>query len=90
MAVNTFKQNGNKIIAGDRSCNFPVKLDKNAELAHIYVGAFVCEKIEAETIKITNISDVDPKGSIPGFVKNAVAGMRADILKDIEKKINQK
>ena len=46
VAVNTFKQEGDKFFAGDRSCNFPVELDKNAELAKIYVGGFIGEKIE--------------------------------------------
>ena len=78
LAVNSFKQNGNKFIVGDCFSNVLGKLDKDAKSAHIYVGVFICEKIDAETIKITNISDIDPKG------------MRADILKDIEKKINQK
>ena len=77
IAVNTFKQEGDKVIIGNRSCNYPVQLDKDAELAKLHVGGFIFEKVDAGKTKLTNISDIDPKGSIPGFVKNAIAGKRA-------------
>ena len=77
VAVNTFKVDGDKTIIGNRSCDFPVQHDKDAELAKIYVGGFIFEKVDAGKTKVTNVSDMDPKGSIPGFVKNAIAGKRA-------------
>ena len=87
VVVNTFHQEGDKVIIGNRSCNYPVQLDKDAELAQAYVAGFIFEKVDAGKTKVTNISDMDPKGSIPGFVKNAIASKRAEILINLEQKI---
>ena len=75
------------MIIGNRSCNYPVQHEKDAELAQVYVGGYIFEKVDAGKTKMINISDVDPKGSIPGFVKNALASKRAEILGSIEQKI---
>ena len=88
VVVNTFHQEGDKVIIGNRSCNYPVQLDKDAELAQAYVAGFIFEKVDAGKTKVTNISDMDPKGSIPGFVKNAIASKRAEMLAGLEQKIN--
>ena len=78
VAVNTFKVEGDKTYVGNRSLkNFPVQAEKDTERAHLHVGGFIFEKVDAGKTKVTNISDMDPKGSIPGFVKNALASKRA-------------
>ena len=38
------------------------------------------EKVEGGKTAVTSISDMDVKGSIPDFVKNAVASKRAEVL----------
>lgn len=76
MAVNTTKVLGDKAYCGNRSCNFPIKLDKDCELAEIHAAGFILEKVDEKT-KVINISDIDVKGSIPGFVKNGMASKRA-------------
>jgi hypothetical protein len=56
----------------------------------MHVNGFIIERVDANRTKITNVSDVDPKGSIPGFVVNAMAGKRAEIMASLEQRINQK
>ena len=87
IAVNTFHQEGDKVLIGNRSCNYPAQLEKDTELAHAYVGGFIFEKVDAGKTKVINISDMDPKGSIPGFVKNAIASKRSEVLATLEQKI---
>lgn len=45
-------------------------------IAELHVAGFILEKIDSGRTHVTNISDVDVKGSIPGFVKNAMASKR--------------
>lgn len=86
VAVNTAKIGDNKTYFGDRSCHFPVQLNKANVLAKIHAGGFIAER-DGNRTKLTNISDLDPKGSIPGFVKNAFATKRAEMMTTIEQKI---
>jgi thiamine monophosphate kinase len=88
VAVNTTKVVGDKAYCGNRSCNFPVQLNKDNVLAEIHAAGFILERVGDKT-KVTNISDVDVKGSIPGFVKNAMAGKRAEMMKDLENTIRK-
>ena len=83
MAVHTVRIIGDKAYCGSRSCKFPVQLDKDCELAEIHAAGFILERAGNST-KVTNISDVDVKGSIPGFVKNSMAGKRAEVLQKLE------
>ena len=77
IAVNTFQQEGDRVMVGDRSIDFKANLHKDAVLGHVYVGGFIIEKVDSNRTKVINITDIDPKGSIPGFVKNGIAGKRA-------------
>ena len=74
---------GDKAYCGSRSCKFPVQLDKDCELIEIHAGAFILERAGNST-KATNITDIDVKGSIPGFIKNAMAGRRVEVLQKLE------
>ena len=87
ISVNTYHQEGTKIIVGDRSVNYKADLYKNSVLGHIYVAGLIVEKVDENLTKVTVISDVDPKGYIPGFVSNALASLRAHILDNVEQKI---
>lgn len=89
VAVNTVRVIGDKAYIGNRSCNFPVNLNKDNVLAQIHAGGFILER-NGDKTRITSISDVDVKGSIPGFVKNGMAGKRAEALLNLEEKIRNK
>lgn len=52
-------------------------------------SGFVLRAIDANKTDVLYLSDIDPRGWIPGFVKNTVAGKRAQFLEDIEPKIRE-
>ena len=89
VVVNTFKNEGDKIYVGNRSCSYPVQVNKNAVLANLLVGGFILDKTEGNKTIVTNISDVDIKGNIPDFVMNAMSKKRIEMLYDLEKRINK-
>lgn len=80
MAVNTVKIEGNKAYVGNRSCRFTLNKHPDTVIAELHVAGFILEKIDAGRTSVTNISDVDVKGSIPGFIKNAMASKRVENL----------
>ena len=89
VVVNTYKNEGDKVYVGNRSCNYPVKTNKDTVMANLLVGGFILDKGEANKTIVTNISDVDIKGNIPDFVTNAMAKKRIEMLYDLEKRINK-
>ncbi len=76
VAVNTVKIEGNKAYVGNKSCKFPFNKHPDTVIAELHAAGFILEKIEEGKTNITNISDVDIKGSIPGFVQNTLASKR--------------
>lgn len=45
---------------------------------------WIVEKIDEKTTRFTNTSDMDPKGSIPGFVKSMMVKKRAAMIEGFE------
>ena len=88
VAVNTTRVEGNKAYCGNRSCIYPCKNDSSAVRAQLYIGGNIIESAEGGKTKVTSISDIDIKGSIPDFVKKAMSGKRVENLLAIEKKIS--
>lgn len=76
VAVNTVRIEGNRAFVGNKSCNFPFQKDPDTVLAELHLAGFILEKIDANRTNLINISDVDVKGSIPGFIKNSLASKR--------------
>ena len=87
VVVFTFHREGDKIYLGNRSCEYPVAVDKDVVRAFTHCAGNILEKIDENTTRITNIGDIDMNGSIPDFVKNKVALMRATALSELEEKI---
>ena len=87
VVVNSYRNEGDKVYVGNRSCKFPVTVDKDAVQAELMVGGFILDKMDETKTMVTNISDVDIKGAIPDFVVNAMSKKRVEMLYDIEKKI---
>lgn len=48
------------------------------------ISGWIFEKVDANSTKVTNMSDMDPNGNIPDFLKNFVAEKRIQSLKDLE------
>ena len=88
VAVNTVRMQGDRGYLGNRSCGYPVKNDPDAVRAEAQAAGFIAEKLDAGRTRVINISDLDVKGSIPGFVKSAMSGKRIEVMKSLEQKIN--
>ena len=89
MVVNTYRNEGDKVYVGNRSCKYPVQLDKDAVLADLKVGGFILTQMDETKTMVTNISDVDIKGNIPDFVVNSMSKMRVEMLYTLEKNIKK-
>jgi len=76
----TVKNEGNKAYIGNRSCNYPYKGDPDAIRADCKIGGFILEKIDGTKTRLTSISNMDIKGSIPSFFKGWLDGKRAESL----------
>ena len=37
------------------------------------IAAWIFERVDSNSTKVTNFSDMDPKGNIPDFFKNSTA-----------------
>ena len=53
-------------------------------MAQMNIGAWIFEKIDEKTTRIINISDMNPMGNIPDFLKNFVAEKKIQELSNIE------
>lgn len=87
--VNTLESEGGKTYLGNKSCQFPVKEDPDSVRMEIIVSGSILEKLDEQRCKLTSISDVDLKGSIPNFVKNSLATKRAASFSKLEKAIRE-
>ena len=76
VVVNSYINEGDKIYVGNRSCKYPVQVDKDAVQAELLIGGFILDKMDEGKTMVTNISDVDIKGAIPDFVVNAMSKKR--------------
>ena len=83
VVVNSYINEGDKIYVGNRSCKFPVQIDKDAVQAELLIGGFILDKMDEGKTMVTNISDVDIKGAIPDFVVNAMSKKRVQMLYDL-------
>lgn len=81
VAVNTVRMEGaNKAYIGNRSCNFKISQRPDTVMGNAHVSGFILERLDGNHTKITSISDIDPNGWIPAFIKNAVASKRVQFL----------
>lgn len=87
VAVFTFQREGNKIYFGNRSCDYPCQSYNDTVRAFAHCGGYILEKVGENSARLINIMDMDPNGSIPGFMKNKMAVMRASTLSELEERI---
>lgn len=82
--LTTWINEGNKVYLGSKSCNYPIELNPKFVTAQTNIAGWIFEKIDNNSTKVTNLSDMDPRGNVPDFFKNAVAEKRVQSLKDLE------
>ena len=46
-------------------------------MAHLNIGGWIFESIDANTTKVINITDMDPRRNVPEFLKNIISEKRA-------------
>ena len=81
---------GKRLIVSDRSINYEFPLEKGVIRAVNNIGGFIVDKISENEVKLTSVSDIDFKGSIPGMIKKKISEaqgkMPAKFRDAIEKK----
>jgi hypothetical protein len=73
ISLATWINEGNKVYLGVKGCNFPIEPNPKFVMSHLNIGAWIFERIDANTTKVTNISDMDPRGNVPDFLKNMIS-----------------
>lgn len=72
-----------------KSCNYPKPEVNKVVRAELFIGGYILERIDANTTRVTYLSDSDSKGNIPAMVKNSVSvkqgGVAAKVGAAIEK-----
>ena len=81
--LTTWINEGDKFYIGVKSCNYPVQANPKFVMAQMNIGAWIFEKVDANTTKITNISDMNPMGNIPDFLKSFATSKKIQELSNI-------
>lgn len=55
----------------------------------LFVGGYIIEKIDANSTRVTYISDSDAKGNIPQMVKNTVSAKQGGVASKVEEAIKK-
>ena len=53
------------------------------------MGGYIIEKIDANSTRVTYISDSDAKGNIPQMVKNTVSAKQGGVASKVEEAIKK-
>jgi len=67
------ENDGEKIYLCSKSCSYSFADVNGVVRAELSVGGYIIEKRGEKQCKVTYISNADPKGNLPDFVKNYVA-----------------
>lgn len=82
--MTTWISQGNKFYLGVKACSYPIKPTPGFVMAHMNIGGCIFEKIDHNKTKVINITDMDPKGNIPDFVKNFITEKRLKSSNNLE------
>lgn len=66
-----------------KSCNYPKPEVNKIVRAELFIGGYILERIDANTTRVTYISDSDSKGSIPAMVKNSVSAKQGGVASKV-------
>jgi hypothetical protein len=80
ISLATWINEGNKVYFGVKACNYPIEPSPKFVMAHLNIGGWIFERIDANTTKVINITDMDPRGNVPEFLKNMISEKRAQRL----------
>ena len=67
-----------------KSCNYPFDEVKGVVRAELFVGGYIIERIDEKSTRVTYIANSDPKGSIPGMVKNTLSSKQGGVASKIQ------
>ena len=72
-------QDENTYIIATKSCSYPKEETKGVVRAELFVGGYIIERIDEKSTKVSYIANSDPKGNIPGMVKNTLASKQGGV-----------
>ena len=73
-----------KVYIGTKASDYPCPEKKGVVRGEVFIGAYIIERVDEKQTRITYISDVDLKGSIPNFLKNGLSHLQGDIAYKVE------
>lgn len=73
------RREGNKVYLLTKSIDYDYPIPNKVVRAEVYVGSYCVEELSPNNCKVTYISDADPKGWIPGPLKNNASKNQAQV-----------
>jgi hypothetical protein len=80
---------GDVVFMGTKSCSYPHPEVNGVVRADLHVGGYIIEKIDANSTRVTYISDSDAKGNIPAMIKNTVSAKQGGVASKVEAAIQK-
>lgn len=77
-------EEGDTYYIATKSCGYPKAEEKGIVRAELFVGGYIIEKIDEKSTRVTYIANSDPKGNIPGMVKNTLASKQGAVASKIQ------
>ena len=72
------KYDGDRLIITSRSIESSYPEVPSVTRAECYIGGYVVDKVDATSSKVTFISDIDLKGSIPNMIQKKLSKLQAE------------
>ena len=82
--VSVRHDDGNCHYIATKSCSYPFDEVKGVVRAELSVGGYIIEKIDEKSTRVTYIANSDPKGNIPGMVKNTLASKQGGVASKVQ------
>lgn len=73
------KQEGDTYYIVTKSCSYPLPEVQKVVRAQIHIAGYIIQKVDEKSTRITYIASNDPKGAIPGMVKNTLASKQGGV-----------
>lgn len=83
VTVGIRKQDGDTYYIVTKSCSYPLPEVQGVVRGEIHIAGYIIEKIDEKTTKVTYVASNDPKGAIPGMVKNTLAAKQGGVAAKI-------
>lgn len=77
--LSTKRREGKKVFILTKSIAYNHPIPNKIVRGEVHVGSYCIEELEPKKCKVTYISDADPKGWIPGPLKNSASKNQAQV-----------